>query len=80
MKQQENIFKLGDKVFDALKGWGVVIETTRILPYSIRVRFDSGGDYDCTSSGYYFDDDLVPRLSFTEYDFVNGGFSQVRPK
>jgi len=40
-------------------------------------------DYDSstyTSEGFLNKSDKYPTLSFTEYDLVNGGFSQIRPQ
>ena len=77
--KEETVFKVGDKVYDHLRGWGVVIENNKLgTEFPIIVQFKTE-QHSYTLDGKDFDDDLHPILSFTEYDFVNGGFSQVRP-
>lgn len=72
MSKKETIFREGDRVFDYLHGgWGV-IENIRLE--SIVVRFDS---FDLVVS--YGFEKAGKKLSFKEYDYVNGGFSQERP-
>ena len=78
----ETIFKVGDKVFDYNFGWGKVIsiDDDSFLNYPINVDFENfnfriGYTLDGKSNSIF----LNPNLSFTEYDLVNGGFSQVRP-
>ena len=73
------MFKLGDKVFDAQYGWGIVVKTDVNGDFPIGVGFiESVESY--TLDGRYHFDDNCPVLSFTEYNFVNGGFSQERSK
>ena len=77
--KDESIFKVGDRVYcGIIKRWGVVEEINyEDLIWRIRINF---GDfkYIYTNSGSRALG-YTPSLSFTEYDFVNGGFSQVRP-
>lgn len=79
MKKQE-IFKLGDRVFDIRYGWGTIVEYNSILSYPIIVDFDK---YNLKELIYYtkygkeYEIDHVGLLSFTEYGFDNR-FSQER--
>jgi len=74
-----NIFKKGDKVFDVFLGWGKVIGDKVSETYPLEVDF--GGCIKVyTEHGLHYWEDQHPRLSFTEYDLVNGGFSQERPE
>lgn len=84
----EKIFAVGDKVYDVLFGWGEVVSYRHpnkvdCLPakvhYPIEVRYKTK-----EHSVWYTEDGAItekdlPRLSFTEYDLVSGGFSQKRP-
>ena len=73
------MFKVGDKVFDVQYGWGRVVEIDVNEEFPIGVDFiESIESY--TLDGKYYYEDNYPRLSFTEYNFVNGGFSQERSK
>lgn len=57
--------KVGDKVWDTRKGWGVVDEIRYSNEYPILVNFG----YDCESytlDGYYFEDDVSPSLFWDE--------------
>ena len=85
MKKQT--FEKGDRVFDINYGWGKVIEilnaSSSLKPdYKVLVRFKQ--DFNKEISVYYSIDGYIspsykfPTLSFTEYDIVNGGFSQER--
>lgn len=75
--KEKRIYQVGDNVFDAQFGWGIVfnIDSTE---YPVIVNFKSGSVKSYTEKGFYSITDLEPALSFTEYDFVNGGFSQNR--
>lgn len=81
---EKQIFKIGDRVFDIDYGWGEVKEahyqetTLYSMRYPILVKFQTSSSY-YTLDGKWAHGDSYPRLSFTEYDFVNGGFSQERP-
>lgn len=57
--------KVGDKVWDTRKGWGVVDEMRYSNEYPILVNF--GHDYESyTLEGYYFEDDVNPSLFWDE--------------
>lgn len=76
----ETIFKVGDRVYDFNFGWGTVVNTERTSLYIVEVKFDNCIDnVSYTIDGKFVYRDSLPRLSFTKYDFVNGGFSQERP-
>lgn len=85
MKDQETIFKVGDKVFDFQYGWGNVISTTGqdetglFRRHHLIVMFKGNFSIPYLSDGRESSDVEHPSLSFTEYDLVNGGFSQERP-
>ena len=74
------MFKVGDKVFSCQFGWGEIKRIRETIDYPLDVSFGKGLVNSYTKCGRYFDEDLQPTLSFTEYDLVNGGFSQERPK
>ena len=74
------MFKVGDKVFSCQFGWGEISDVDDCTVYPLYVSFTEGLHRTFTKCGRYFDLDLQPTLSFTEYDLVNGGFSQERPK
>ena len=74
------MFKVGDKVFSYQFGWGEIKVIRETMDYPLDVSFGKGLVHSYTKCGRYFDTDLQPTLSFTEYDLVNGGFSQERPK
>ena len=61
----KEVFKVGDRVFDLVYGWGKVIHST----CPVRAKFS---EYTVD----YYKKDLV-KLSFTEYTLW--GFSQERP-
>ena len=74
----DTIFKQGDKVFDAMFGWGFVHEVGDLsgTPFPIRCHFNKFyTSYTCDGKIY---SDATPTLSFTEYIFE--GFSQERPE
>ena len=81
MNNKDIIFKVGDKVFDAQYGFGIVTDTDSVrlnmLKLPIRVKFDNEVCFYTLDGKDMF---TKPKsvLSFTEYDFVNGGFSQER--
>lgn len=74
---EKEIFKIGDRVFDIQYGWGEVIDIKLSHNNPLKVKFEHGGMCNYTSDGYYYNTDLVPSLSFTEYELK--GFSQERP-
>ena len=72
----KKIFKVGDRVFDAMCGWGEVKDIDRHLVF---VKFDKDDNIDeYYDDGRFCESDINPRLSFTEYGFDNR-FSQERP-
>ena len=81
--ENKTIFKVGDKVFDAQYGCGIVADTDSLrlnmLKLPIKVKFDNEVCFYTLDGKDMF---TKPKsvLSFTEYDFVNGGFSQERPQ
>ena len=75
--KKEEIYQVGDRVFDAQFGWGIVFNIDS-SNYPVIVNFKSGSVKSYTEKGFYSTTDLEPALSFTEYNFVNGGFSQNR--
>lgn len=57
--------KVGDKVWDTRKGWGVVAEMRYSNEYPILVNF--GHNYESyTLDGYYFEGDVNPSLFWDE--------------
>jgi len=76
---EKQIFRVDDKVYDFEFGWGVVVEVAICGFYPIKVKFESNANmFYFTRDGKYEYSSEAPRLSFTEYDLVNGGFSQER--
>lgn len=76
-----SIYQVGDRVFFIQKGWGDIIEIKHQMDevYPIVVKFKSS--FVCfTLEGRYIDDDTYLSLSFTEYNYITGGFSRVRPR
>jgi hypothetical protein len=74
----KTIFKVGDRVYDAHYGWGTITVIYQKILYPITVEFTF-------ESIMYLNDGRRQAtekvsLSFVEYDFVNGGFSQKRPE
>ena len=76
----KRIFRKGDRVFDIDNGWGEVIETHYLgtTLYPIKVKFKTSSLY-YTLDGKWAHGDSYSKLSFTEYDLINGGFTQERP-
>jgi hypothetical protein len=70
------IFKVGDRVFDAAFGWGEVINYDTDSSFPVMVHFDSGDRKPYTWDGR-LNRIANPTLSFTEYTLE--GFSQERP-
>ena len=79
--EKQTIFKVGDKVFDAQYGWGIVtdIDSAKLsmLNLPIRVEFDNEVCFYTLDGKDLF---TKPKsvLSFKEYTFE--GFSQERPQ
>lgn len=75
--ENRTVFKKDDRVFHCDFKWGTIIDIVSDSKYPIIVKF--GNDkFGFTNDGKELEDS-TPSLSFTEYDFVNGGFSQERP-
>ena len=72
---ERQIFKVGDRVFDALYGWGEVFSYKERHIFPMFVVFDDGKKAFYTWDGS-FNKDCNPSLSFTEYKLE--GFSQER--
>ena len=76
---KETVFKVGDKVYCILYGWGIVYKIDDDDSYPVDVNFKLEGDMDTIS--YTCDGRLYsntsPTLSFTEYTLDD--FSQERP-
>lgn len=72
---EKQTFKVGDRVFDAMCGWGEVKDIDKHLVF---VKFDKDDNTDeYYDDGRFCKSDINPRLSFTEYGFDNR-FSQKR--
>ena len=69
-------FKVGDRVYCIIFGWGVVNKVRFDGDYPIEVNFYSENGIYYTIDGRYFDTSK-PTLSFTEYTLQ--GFTQERP-
>lgn len=74
---EKTVFKVGDKVFDIFYGWGEVKDIQEEGTHVVRVDFNNYSQ-NYTRDGKDYHTHLSPILSFTEYDLVNGGFSQER--
>lgn len=77
----KEIFKIGDRVFDIKHGWGTValrLKESEDPYYRWRVDFTYHRE-SYTDEGKSKISDAYRSLSFTEYDLINGGFSQERP-
>jgi hypothetical protein len=76
----KTIFKVGDRVFCILHGWGTVRRISEEGSFPILVSFINNKGYPETASftldGRYFENSK-PTLSFTEYTLQ--GFTQERP-
>ncbi len=69
----KTVFKIGDKVYDIVWGWGIV---TARMGRNVEVKFDTDIYQIFSHDGRYVDSSK-PTLSFTEYTL--NGFSQERP-
>jgi hypothetical protein len=72
----KEIFKVGDSVYCALFGWGVVFNIDESADYPICVDFKNNSNISYTFDGRYYEN-AKRTLSFSEYIFEN--FSQERP-
>ena len=78
---KETIFREGDRVYDIRYGWGTVARYNDSENYPISVKFDQDISQEFmyyTECGKSYKLDNAGLLSFTEYDLVNGGFSQEK--
>lgn len=76
----ETVFKVGDKVYCIVNGWGIIKQIHGFGDYPIDVITTRDGKeelYSYTLDGKYFKESPHPTLSFTEYTL--NGFSQERP-
>lgn len=73
----KEIFKVGDRVFCATYGWGIVIRKESKDAYPVCVEFDNSSKTKFTYDGRIFKESKQSLLSFTEYTLW--GFSQERP-
>lgn len=76
----KEIFRVGDRVFDIMYGWGVVEELHQDeeRSYPLIVRFSDFDTLYYTRDGKSNTSDSHPILSFTEYGF-DDRFSQEKP-
>ena len=65
---EKQFFKIGDKVFDILCGWGVVTSVGSDKDCAVKVSFESETE-DYTAEGFYNTSHKVPLLSHEEYTF-----------
>jgi hypothetical protein len=72
---ERQIFKVGDRVFDAAFGWGEVTSYKKDFLFPVGVNFDNGRLVCYTWDGKVTLDSN-PTLSFTAYNL--GGFSQEK--
>ena len=72
----KEIFKVGDKVYCLIHGWGEVYCIYESTDFSVRVNFKEDSDVGYDYNGRYYQESK-PTLSFTEYTLQ--GFSQERP-
>ena len=70
--KEEPLFQVGDRVYDWHCGWMTITE--------IKSHGSIFTVCDKKQKPHNFFGEHIVRLSFTEYNFVNGGWSQERPK
>jgi hypothetical protein len=68
MTQQK--FKVGDKVFDILFGWGKVVGIHELEIYGVMVRFEKT-TIPFTFEGKHLNNSITPTLSHTEYRLIS---------
>lgn len=75
MKNQ-SLPPVGTKVFDFQYGWGFIttIEPLDLCPIDVIFEKKIGQSY--TASGK-LENGIIPTLSLTEYDLINGGFTPI---
>ena len=72
-QKEEPLFHAGDRVFDWAYQWCII---TQVRPHGT-IFFVKENE---TKKGYSFSGEQLKRLSFAEYNFIDGGWSQERPK
>jgi hypothetical protein len=79
-QETQDLFQIGDVVYHWKYGKGEVDNVNYNDVYPVSVRFDGKIDeLSFTKDGRY-DTNEEPSLSFTPYNFKDGGFCQERPK
>jgi hypothetical protein len=77
----DTVFKKGDRVYDAMLGWGEIVNFNNFKRY-FEVLFDTGTSiYYCEDGSLYDYQErncFKPTLSYTEYTLE--GFTQERPE
>lgn len=77
----DTVFKKGDRVYDAMLGWGEFVKVNA-SERSFEVLFDTGTSVYYDENGALYDyqkrNQFKPTLSFTEYTLE--GFTQERPE
>lgn len=71
-QKEESLFRVGDRVYDWLHGWMTINE---VNSHGSIILVDDNDFQEHTFNG-----NNIERLSFTEYNFITGGWSQERPK
>jgi len=81
MVMKETVFKVGDKVYCVIYGWGKVTDISTVGSFPLEVTFPNEDDDEFDERYYSLDGkynfNSSPTLSFTEYTL--NGFSQERP-
>ena len=73
---EKQIFKVGDRVYDATFGWGIVASVNKATLLPITVKFVRDKIF-YTTDGKLYTTAIKPTLSFREYSLQ--GFSQKNP-
>jgi hypothetical protein len=75
--KMETVFKVGDRVYCALFGWGKIYKIYHYGNFPVKVVSENDGSLLGFSLNGCFFNDSSPILSFTEYTLQ--GFTQERP-
>jgi hypothetical protein len=78
-QEPQDLFQVVDVVYHWHYGSGKISRIDKDSEYSIIVNFETLGECSFTKDGR-FRKEQEPSLSFTPYNFKDGGFSQERPK